>query len=73
MFQYEQAEIPLPEAEPAPSNGQYFVSAFLDGGRIPAIIIGIMYENSSGETYYIFFDAYGRIYSTTTKLMIDPT
>ena len=38
-----------------------------------AIIIGIIPDSSSGETSYKIRDTYGHIYSTTARILIDPT
>ena len=57
---------------PTPDLVQNFVSGSSDGRRIPDIIIGIMPDKSFHETSYKFCDTYGRIYSTTTRLLIEP-
>ena len=63
----------LHERNPPPSPVQYVVSESSDGGRIPAIIIAVMPQNSSRKTSYRIRDAYGWIYSTTTMLLLEPT
>ena len=62
-----------PSPPPTPAPVKYVVYVSSDGRWILAIIIGIMPANSSGYMSYKISDTYGRIYSTTTRIVHEPT
>ena len=68
MINYAKEEIAPNPTAPAP--GQYVIYESLDGGHTPSINIGIITDNSYGETSYIICDSYVRVYSTTTRILL---
>ena len=63
-------ELPLTPPSPDSDPVQYVVYGSLDVGHTPTIIIGIITDNSSNDTFYIICDDYERIYFTTTSLLL---